>query len=270
LSQEFAASHTIEAAKVLEEMSTKERISYLDEISPELGAQLVQLMAPSLVSGDLERMAEERTAKILTHLRPDSASLFLRRMDEERRVAVLSNLPEAASEEIRVLLSYPENTAGALMEPNVFTLFEDETAKEAVSRISKHPGRLLYYTPVIDRRQALKGLVCIKELMRADSESSVVKVMESGFVPLLANLRRDAIIGHPGWRFFHDLPVVDERGCFLGVVGYRVLRHLESENQKQPRASAFSDSSRALGELYWLGISAFVKGTSSLVTDKER
>jgi Mg/Co/Ni transporter MgtE len=156
------------------------------------------------------------------------------------------------------------------MEPNVFTLFEDQRVVEAVTQISRNPEHVHYHIPVIDRQQVLKGFVCIRELMRSEPESLVVTVTTPGVTRLLADSRREAIVSHPGWQLFPDLPVVDTRGRVLGMLSYRILRHLESEVGEPARGKALSGASKALGELYWLGISAFVRGTSSLVaSDRE-
>ena len=88
LSREFAASHTVDAARVLEQMHAEERVSFLNEVSSELGSQLVQLMAPSIVGADLERIDELKAAAVLALLPPNAASVLLRRMAERRRSAI--------------------------------------------------------------------------------------------------------------------------------------------------------------------------------------
>ena len=87
---------------------------------------------------------------------------------------------------------------------------------------------------------------------------------------LLADSRREAILSHPGWQVFPDLPVVDARGRILGMLSYRILLHLESEVGEPASGRALSGASKALGELYWLGISAFVRGTSSILASDRR
>ena len=264
LSREFAAGHPIDAAEVLDELPADQRILFLEEIPPILGSQIIQLMNPSLVSGDLGKMRAARAAEILESVPPDSVSVLLRRMEEERRELVLNTLPPELSEGIRVSLRYPENTAGALMDPHVLTLFEDQEAGEAVSQISRDPQHVLCHIPVINRQQSLVGVTTVKDLMSADMTSLLLNLTDRGVARLKAETRREAILSHPGWRLYHDLPVVDHQDRFLGILSYRVLRHLESSEGVQPRGSAFSDASKALGELYWVGISAFVKAASSL------
>jgi len=85
----------------------------------------------------------------------------------------------------------------------------------------------------------------------------------------LSNLSREAMLVYPDWQIYHDLPVVNENGIFLGIVDYRTIRRLENE-LRTGKTGIQHDTGKALGELYWLGLSAFFKGAASAVNpDKQ-
>jgi len=52
------------------------------------------------------------------------------------------------------------------------------------------------------------------------------------------------------------------------VLSYQIVRQLESEKNRQTRGADLTKASKALGELYWLGISSLVTGASTLVSSE--
>jgi magnesium transporter len=265
LALEFTLAHPLEAADLLAKLSTEDRLQFFEENPPELAARLFQLMDPSTVADDLENTSDARASGIISQLPLEIASVLLRRLKEEKRSTILTGLPDPFKEKLSILLRFPENSAGALMDPQVLTFFQDSTVKEAVDQISTRPKYVLFYVPVVDRQQKLAGVVSIQELMLAPPTASLKSILEAGVPVLSPSSDFDTITSHPGWKIYHDLPVVDRNDVFLGVLTHRVLRQLAAEREPSGHSAHLIDAGKALGELYWLGISALAKGASSLV-----
>lgn len=102
--------------------------------------------------------------------------------------------------------------------------------------------------------------------MLSEPEASVYSVMQTGIGQFSPNSNREAILAHPDWRTYHDLPVVDETGRFLGVIDYQTIRRLESDIKESIRPRSAYDTGKALGELYWIGMSAFIRGATTVVS----
>jgi len=67
---------------------------------------------------------------------------------------------------------------------------------------------------------------------------------------------------HPGWYEHDSLPVVDERGVYLGAVRHERLRQQQGAPGAR-RTRGGVEAVVALGELYWLGLSGLVTGLAS-------
>ena len=156
------------------------------------------------------------------------------------------------------------------MDPQVFTLFDDIKVKEGLRTARKHPEHVFFHIPVINREQIFCGLVNIRELLIAEPELPVISIMHTGIGRLLPNANRETILAHPSWRIYHELPVIGQNGTFLGLVSYQTVRHLEDELQKSAPYNPLADAGKALGELYWVGMSAFVKGAVSLLKPEKK
>jgi len=270
LSQEFIKEHSLDAARILEKLPVEETVQFLKEIPPDLAAKVSNLMPPFMVAQCLEHMEDKRAAVIIERLSVEVATALLRRLEELKQLAILKVLPDDIMKSLSLVLKYPENTAGALMDPQVFTLFDDITVKDALLRIRTHPEHVFYHIPVIDREQVLLGLTNIREIMLSEPESLIASVMHPGIGHLSPNATREAILAHSDWRIYHDLPVVDQKGVFLGLISYQTIRRLEDDVQESARSRPLYDAGKALGELYWVGMSAFFKGAASFMKPEKK
>jgi magnesium transporter len=185
------------------------------------------------------------------------AALSLRSMAPSLREEVLAALPDRRSRALISLLRFPDGTAGALMDPEVLALPHDLTAREALARIREAAGNARYNVYVVDREQMLVGVINLHELLMARPGDRLSSLMQTSVHRLPARADRHAIVSNPGWQEVHALPVVDERGVYLGAIRYRTLRLLE----EQLRGSRSTDdaTARALGGLLRAGASAVVE-----------
>jgi magnesium transporter len=270
LSKEFIKEHPVDAARILEQLATDDIVKFLIDFSPDLAAKVSIFMPPLMASKCLGNLDNKNAAAIIEKLTVEVATVLLRRVEESKRLAILEVLPDDIMKLLSLVLKYPENTAGALMDPQVFTLFDDISVKEAIKDIRINPEHVFYHIPVINREQAFLGLINIRELMISEPESRVASVMHTGIGSLSPNANRETILAHPDWRIYHELPVVDQTGIFLGLISYQVVRRLENEVQKSIRSAPLADAGKALGELYWVGLSAFLKGAASVMNPEKK
>jgi Mg/Co/Ni transporter MgtE len=263
LSYEFIKAHPTDAARILERLSVEETAPFLRETPPSLAAGIVKAMDQMIATRCLELMEVEPARTIIAHLPLQIASLILRRMGS--RESIIKALPDDTSALLRLLLSYPVGTAGALMDPKVFTLLEEITVEEALKRFRKDWHHSIQYVFILNREQRLIGLINLCKLFISDQDLKVSTLVDTETTRILAGLSQEAIIAHPGWQQMEVLPVVDESGIFLGAIDYRTLRRLESDNQDRLRPKPLNSTGSALAELYWVGLSGLIKGAASVV-----
>ena len=263
LSHAFARAHPQDAARVLEGLPPKDIAPFLKEAPVSLSAPLIREMSPVTAALCLEMIGAKPAAGIIMKLPFAISLLLLRRMNEVSRQSVLNILSPDKAENLHKTLKFPEGTAGALMDPNVFVLMEDVTVREALQHLRKRPEHMIYYIFVVNRGHTFVGFIDIRELMQADTKATISTLMHTDMRPLFPRQTQRAIVENPGWRLFHALPVVDDKGIFLGAIGYKTLRRLEIDSRSEGRSLTTDQTNQALGELYWLGLSGLFKGLFS-------
>lgn len=270
LSYTIIDRHPVEAAQLFEGLSFEVAAGFLNEAPAHTTALILKNINPFSASQILEVMAPNQTASVCQALPLGTVAALFRRIDAPKRQRFLEALPSDLSGLLQRVLRYAEGTAGALMKTRILVLPDDITVAEGLESLRRHPEQIFDYTYIINRDQVMVGFVKVRHLMLARPESIMSAVMKKTTERLRPQMGRNTILAHPGWRNGHALPVVDENGVFLGAVSYQTLRKLESEVDEMQPTSHTGDAGKALGELYWLGISAFLKGVTAAIEGEKK
>lgn len=259
LSNAFLSAHPEDAARVLERLPPRDQAKLFANAPPGAG-KVMGHMAPPTAATCLALMNGARALHIVRELSLDFKLSLLRCMEDHDRERLLQALGTEEGEPLRTLLRYPDNTAGALMDPYLLSVPDDITAGEALRRMRSSHRPMLYYLYVLDREHHLVGVTTLRELMRARPSYALSSVMRREVVRLPAAVRSDDIVKNPHWREFHALPVVDEQERFLGAIRHETLRRVEQEVAQSSYKGGTVDTLLALGELYWVGLASLMPG----------
>jgi len=257
LAAELIRLQPARAATVLDRAPPDQSAVALGRVSAEHAAPVLAGIAPLVANEIVERLGAAAAAPILRALPDDVAARFLRRVNAETRDQIVAQLPARESRTLQVLLRFPENTAGALMDPDVLALAQDLTVSEAFDRIRDFPDQARYNLYIVDREGVLVGAINLRELLLAPRDAPLAKVMVANPHRLESNADRSRIASHPGWKHVHAIPVVDQRGCYLGSVRYRTLRQLEEELLGAALTDA--DTAESLGDVFASGASGMLE-----------
>jgi magnesium transporter len=262
LARAFASAHPAAAAMTLSGFPTAAVTRYLLNQPLELAVDLLERAAPLHATAYLSEMPPERAMDLIERLPVHLAAAFLRRAGKQRRTALLSHASAATKAVLARLLRYGAHTAGALLDPLVVTLFADMTAQSCRKEIRQQPKHLTFHVPVIDHEHVLVGLIGIPELMKAAAGARVSAVMTADVPVLTQQLTREQILAHSGWRTYRDLPVVDDQRTLVGVIRYETWWRMQDDLQQTAGPAQTDDASQALGELYWIGLTAFSRSVA--------
>lgn len=254
---ELCERHPEAAAAELEVLAVEQAVSLLRELPPRLAARVLACAAPPLTQAVLGELEQERAAAALAELSAREIAVLVRRLPAERREALVGALPRESRRAVIRSLQHPEGTAGGLCDPEALALPEDATAEIALERVRGSGERAHYNVYVLNREQALVGVVNLRDLLLASAAARLSDVMERDVAVLPAGSGPRTVVEHPGWREFRSLPVVDERGGFVGALRYRVYDRLRRELY-EAAGDGGDPTARALGDLLRAALSGLV------------
>ncbi|NLF08345.1 MAG: magnesium transporter, partial [Pirellulaceae bacterium] len=127
---------------------------------------------------------------------------------------------KAERQDIRLLLSYPEGSAGSVMTTEYATVPAEATAEEAVSMIRRQaPSReTIYYIYVLDEARHLIGFLSLRDLIVARSSEKVGDIMQRDVVSVRVDEDREEAALQLARFDFLAIPVVDDQNRLVGII----------------------------------------------------
>lgn len=202
----------------------------LDDAAEELSQQSAPALAPvwpSLAADRgadlLARLPESLARNLLGTLTPIEAVRFLGALDIDDRQRLLATLDAELQATLRELMSYPEDSAGRLMDTRVRTFRLETTVGEALEVLRQSNGRsprLLFLT---DRENHLRGQVPIQNVAMAAPEARLRELAQAVPAAVRAMDAREEVVETFERHHQTDLPVVDLDGRLMGLIQHAML-----------------------------------------------
>ncbi|MDZ7735573.1 MAG: hypothetical protein U5P41_05310 [Gammaproteobacteria bacterium] len=158
------------AARTLESFSPSELSDLLTELPAGISASIVRELSPALAAACLACSSPEQVADILQHLDTDMAGMILRRLDKTKRHEVVNHLPASNWIGLRMVLRYPGDTVGSIMDPNVLSVHKEMPVVNILNmRLFKN--QLLHAVYITDRSHIFAGALDVRDLFSQGSSS---------------------------------------------------------------------------------------------------
>lgn len=166
------------------------------------------------------RLPLETLSEVLEEMQPDDAADLLQYLPEAQAAAVLAEMHPDQAGLVRPLLSYEDDTAGGIMTPRLPVLRGWMTVSQSIHYLrSLHPdSNQHYYLYVVDRDSRLIGIVGLRDMIVADSQTSIGSLMNRDVVMVTADTPQSECAQLLSRYGLLALPVVDANGRLVGTI----------------------------------------------------
>jgi len=246
LTKRLKELHNAELAELL--LSCKddqERLQLIEFIhNTDLGETLLEL-PESMQATLLSDFEVHEIEDFVEHLETDDAADILQAVDKEIADEVIERLDPDERREIEPLMAHDEESAGGLMQVELFKVRDDWTVEKVLNVLRRWGEEIdnLNYVYVVDSEDVLCGVVSLHALLFVDIESNILSVAKSDFPKALAGQDQEEVA-----RIFEKydvlaLPVVDEEGVLVGrITADDILDVVQEEaTEDMYRLAALSD-----------------------------
>jgi len=226
----------------------------LVHVDDEVRESLIADMDTDELVAAAETLDVDDLADLIEDLPDHLVDEVLRAMDRENR------------ERVEQVLSYPEGTAGRLMNPDLVTVRADVTV-DVVLRYLRMRGELPDNTNhlyVVSRRNQYLGRVPLSTLVTADPEARIGELMDTEVAPIHADTEASEVARHFADHDLISAPVVDQNNVLLGRITVDdVVDVIREEAEETVRSLAglsadeelFTPATRAVRRrAIWLGV----------------
>lgn len=221
LREELDNLHFADIAEIFEELEEDERFRAFNVLSEDDEAELLEFLSPQIQVEILSNIDEEKASRIILKMPHDSVADVLGDLEDSDSENYLNKLPERISNQIRELLSYPEDSAGGIMNSDVITVDKDMTVDEVVSflRIKAETDKVeLLYVYVTDKSGHLLGVLSLRSLFTTPPYVKVEDIMIKDLVKVHVDDDQEIAAETLSKYGILAVPVVDHYGKLKGIV----------------------------------------------------
>ncbi|MDP8299674.1 MAG: magnesium transporter [Candidatus Tantalella remota] len=206
-------------AEILGEFSTEEKLRVFKLLDIPAAAVVLDDTDPQSRLQILAKVDNKMLALVLDEMPVDEAADIVEEVPEKDREDILELMEEKDAEEVEEILSYPEDSAGRVMNPELVAVKEDNDVEDAIRHIRKlEVDDQVFYVYVVDQDMKLKGTVSIRKLLTARRGTIISNIMDEDVrsVPVDEDQEKVAHVIRKYDLF--SIPVVDENNSLVGRI----------------------------------------------------
>lgn len=260
----FISSYPNEAGAVLERAPVKDVAALIAKQQVRNACALLERMTPATAAECITLLNPENRMHILPALNPGKLALMLLQLSSGERSELSSVLSPEFAKEVSDLMSYPEGTAGSLMDPKVMSFLPDTTVKEILSKLRTLRQRKVHTVFIVDNTAKLTGAIRLQDVILAEPAQRLSELVHGSAVRVHVMAPRDEVVEVFSQHKMDTLPVVDLDDQLMGVVRQDAVIHAvqdEAMSDMQTMVGAGKDERALSSPLYsvrkrlpWLNI----------------
>ncbi len=221
--------------ELIEELHPADLADLAGELSPEQAQTFVAVLPIDVAARLLEHSEEEPRAEVFAllastniemaaaitdEMAPDDRADLYGRLEDELRATLLSRLDEAESRDIRQLLSYAEDTAGALLTTDFVALPADTDAAGAIELVRENAAEMetIYQAYAVDPHGTLLGAISLRDLVTSPAARKIDEIMNPNIVSVGVEDDQEEVARLIAKYDLLALPVVDRSHRIVGII----------------------------------------------------
>jgi magnesium transporter len=231
--QLIANKDRIALRQLLKDIHFADIAELLEELNSEEATYLIKSLESEITSEALMELDEDDREKILNRLSPIEIAKEIEKMDTDDAADVVAELDdhiqkkviekiedEEHASDIVELLTYEEDTAGALMAKELVKVNETWTVASCVIEMRKQAENVtrVHSIYVTDEDDKLKGRLSLKDLLTASTKTHISDVYISKVDYVSVDTKDEEVAKIMQKYDLEAIPVVDQKGVLVGRI----------------------------------------------------
>ncbi|MEE4329839.1 MAG: magnesium transporter [Wenzhouxiangella sp.] len=212
--------HAADVADLLEQVSGTERTALIELWGDGINGEVLSELDESIREPVLGTLPPEALAEAIRELDSDDVVDLVEDLKHEQQARVLEALDATDRISVEGALSYPEYSAGRLMQREMVALPEDWNVGQAIDHVRSHDDlpQQFYHLVLVSPAMKPVGYVSLGHLLSSPRDRALADIMEPSFRTVCVTDAESEV----AYLFNHyhliSAPVVDEGGRLVGVI----------------------------------------------------
>lgn len=216
-------AHIADLAGFLNRANYDQKEKVLDILSDEQLSELIIELDEAIIQTIIEMLDSKKTARIIELLDIDDAIYVLDALEDDLEYDILRSLKSKKQKELNEGLSYPEGSAGRLMQKNFISVPENWSVKHALDFIQKEQdptdiSEVFYEVYVVNQKNVPLGIVPISMLITKSSNLLLKDIMNKEFKSVKTDLDEEEISYLFKKYSLVTVPVITKHNKLVGAI----------------------------------------------------
>jgi magnesium transporter len=223
--------HAADIAHLLEQLYPEERRLFVEITRHILDPETLSYLDETVREEVLELLTPKEVAAAVVELDSDDAVDILEDLDDEQKEKILASIPPEERAILEAGLTYPEESAGRLMQRELVAAPSYWTVGECIDflRAAKELPDDFYDLFLVDPAHKPVGSVPLSRAMRNRRNVKLEDIMETDLRVIPAEMDQEAVAHLFRQYALVSAPVVDEAGRLVGVITVDDVVHVIDE-----------------------------------------
>lgn len=217
----FEDVHFADIAEVLDELDFDEAIYIIKLLDSEKTSEILTELEDDIREKILDNLSAKEIADEIGEMDSDDAADIIGELSIERQKNVINALEDdVLAADIKELLSYEENTAGALMAKELVKVYETWTVAGCMRRIRGQAKEVtrVHSIYVVDKDDKLVGRLSLKDLIIAKSDQKIADISKDSVDSVNVDEDDEEIAKIMAKYDLEAIPVVDKNNVLVGRI----------------------------------------------------
>ena len=208
-----------DVAEILGEFSAPDKVRIFNVLDSDDAAVVLDDTDPQSRHQILQNVDSSKLSEVLEEMPVDEAADIVEEVPEKDREDILRLMEEEDAEEVAEILSYPEDSAARVMNPDFVSVSEEDNVEDAIQHIrSLEVDDEVFNIYVINDESKLGGVVPIRKLLTVPRGTRIKDIMDTDVHPVAVDEDRGKAALVMKKYDITSLPVIDARERLVGRI----------------------------------------------------
>ncbi len=212
--------HAADMADLIDRLSNQDREKFIEAFKSSITAETLAEIDENIRKEVLEILGTKGIAAAISELESDDALYLISSLEEEQQKEVLRAISADERAILEEVLTYPEDSAGRLMQHEIICVPPFWTIEETLAFVRDTHGLpdSFYTIYVVDTRGCPMGEIYLSTLLRYSLDSPVSEVMQK--IQTVFSVAQDQTEVADLFRHYNlvSAPVVEPSGRLVGII----------------------------------------------------
>ncbi|GGK33626.1 magnesium transporter MgtE [Caldalkalibacillus thermarum] len=216
----FLELHPTDQVELFTSFDKNQRQRVYEYLSPAEFAEIFQGLELEQQKEYIVELDQTFVIDMFNSMSADDLADFLGELPDIMAETYLNNMGLEDAQDIKHLLAYPPETAGAIMTTEFIALSTKEKASDVLKRLRQQApdAETIYYLYVVNEEGKLVGVVSLRDLIVAQDEQLVEEIMSTRVVSVSVLDDQEEVANVIKKYDFLAVPVISKQGKLVGIV----------------------------------------------------